>query len=127
MVSSSEAVSSTKITCGSQSGTLDDFCDSVVMNNDQSHIPKMLSVDQLEPIWNLIAQIDPWLGDAMQGPDRHVLEPTCCVAQWGGATKCGAFEEAGGIPGRCNNNWSQHCDSDGQCPPYTPPPQASPE
>jgi len=66
MVSSFEAVSSTKITCGSQSGTLDDFCDSVVMNNDQSHIPKMLSVDKLEPIWNIIAQIDPWLGDAMQ-------------------------------------------------------------
>jgi len=60
---------------------------------------------------------------ALPGPDRHVLEPTCCVAQWGGATKCGAFEEAGGIPGRCNTDWSKPCDSDGQCPPYTPPPQ----
>ena len=52
-----------------------------------------------------------------------MLQPTCCSAQWGGATKCGAFEEAGGIPGRCNTDWSKPCDSDGQCPPYTPPPQ----
>jgi len=64
--SKSEAIGSTQITCGSQQGTLDDFCDSVVMNDDQSRIPKMLSVDSLVPVWSIVEQVDPWTGTGTQ-------------------------------------------------------------
>jgi hypothetical protein len=70
--SEQEAQGATQITCGSGAPTLQEFCDSVVMNNDQSHIPKMLSVDELVPVWSIMEQVDPWVGETGTAEDPEI-------------------------------------------------------
>ena len=57
-VSDGESLGSTQITCGSGS-SLVDFCDSVAMNNRQSHLPHLLTVDDLAPIWHIMSARPP--------------------------------------------------------------------
>ena len=72
VVSAGEAFGSTQITCGSPKGvgsdtaSLDDFCDSVAMNNAQSHIPHLLTVDEVVTVWSIMAKVDPWIGTGTQ-------------------------------------------------------------
>ena len=64
--SEEQTESSTQITCGSGATSLEGFCSSVVMNDNQNAIPKMLSVDKLVPIWSIMEQVDPWIGSGTQ-------------------------------------------------------------
>merc|ERR1711935_286365 len=65
-VSEEQTESSTQITCGSGATSLEGFCSSVVMNENQNAIPKMLSVGKLVPIWSIMEQVDPWIGSGTQ-------------------------------------------------------------
>jgi len=71
--SGDESRGATQISCGKPGPELKDFCDSVVMNTDQSHLPKMLRVEGLRGIWRVMSQVDPWIGPDPENDQSNPL------------------------------------------------------